>query len=163
MAALPLQGADLPAMAAVQGIYRAATAIRYHLERVVLAPHDLTWTGWVVLWVVWVWDELETRHVAAHAGISKGTLTGVVKTLAARGLVHRRAHPDDGRRVLLSLTPEARELMTTLFPRFNEEEAFVVGWLDDAESTALTGALRKVVARVQGTRPAVEIPGADPG
>jgi hypothetical protein len=67
---------DMSAIAAVSNIYRATNAVRNHLERTVLAPHDLTWTGWVVLWVVWIWGDIETRHVAAEAGISKGTLTG---------------------------------------------------------------------------------------
>jgi hypothetical protein len=67
-----------------------------------LAPHDLTWTGWVVLWVVWIWCDIESRHVATEAGISKGTLTGVASTLIARGLVARR--------VLLALTPAGTEL-----------------------------------------------------
>ena len=42
---------DMRAMAGVSNIYRAAGAVRNHFERTVLAPHDLTWTGWVVLWV----------------------------------------------------------------------------------------------------------------
>ncbi|MGY1813359.1 MarR family winged helix-turn-helix transcriptional regulator [Blastococcus sp. SYSU D00820] len=141
---------DMDAMAAVQNVYRAASEIRNHLERTVLAPHGLTWTGWVVLWVVWIWGDIETRHVAAEAGISKGTLTGVAKTLEARGLLHRRTHPDDARRVLLSLTPAAQELMESVFPQFNKEEAFVVAGLSDAETTSMTAALRKVVAQVQG-------------
>src|SRR5579871_4020376 len=68
---------DMPALAAVSNLYRAAGAIRNHFERTVLAPHDLTWTAWVVLWVVWIWRDIEARHVAGEAGISKGTLTGV--------------------------------------------------------------------------------------
>jgi hypothetical protein len=40
---------DMPAMAAVSNVYRAAGAIRNHFEHTVLAPYNLTWTGWVVL------------------------------------------------------------------------------------------------------------------
>ena len=90
---------DVAAMAAVSNIYRAAGAVRNNFERTVLQPYDLTWTAWVVLWVVWIWQEIETRHVAAEAGISKGTLTGVAATLQRRGLLARRVHPADGRRV----------------------------------------------------------------
>lgn len=141
---------DMPAMAAVQSVYRAASAIRNHLERTVLAPHGLTWTGWVVLWVVWIWAEMETRHVAAEAGISKATLTGVATTLESRGLLRRESHPGDGRRVLLSLTPEGQRLMEKLFPEFNTEEAFVTAELDAAEKEALARSLRTIVGRVQG-------------
>lgn len=50
----------------------AASAVRQHLENSVLRGADLTWTAFVVLWVVWVRGESETRHVAEEAGISKG-------------------------------------------------------------------------------------------
>jgi DNA-binding HxlR family transcriptional regulator len=58
----------------------------------------------------WIWGDIESRHVATEAGISKGTLTGVASTLIARGLVARRVHPDGARRVLLALTPAGTEL-----------------------------------------------------
>jgi len=140
---------DMPAMAAVSNIYRAANAVRNHVERTVLAQHDLTWTGWVVLWVIWIRGEIETRHVAAEVGISKGTLTGVQKTLTERGLVHRAVHPGDARRVLLSLTAPGQRLMTTVFPRFNEQEAFVTSELDEAAQLELARSLRAVVKRAE--------------
>ena len=139
---------DVESMAAVQNIYRAANTIRNHLEQTVLAPHDLTWTGWVVLWVVWIWGDIETRHVALEAGISKGTLTGVIGTLEKRGLLLRRVHPDDARRVLVALTPKGRKLMTTLFPIFNAAEARVTAALSNTEKTNLATSLRAVVAEV---------------
>jgi DNA-binding MarR family transcriptional regulator len=145
---------DAAAMAGVSNIYRAASTVRNHFERTVLAPHELTWTGWVVLWVIWVWSDIETRLVAAEASISKGTLTGVVKTLGARGLVRRRTHPDDARRVLLSLTPAGNRLMAKLFPAFNNQEAFVLQILTPAEIKAMSAVLRKVVLHLQESDPA---------
>ena len=140
---------DMPAMAAVSNLYRAAGAIRNHFEHTVLAPCNLTWTGWVVLWVVWIWEEIETRHVAAEAGISKGTLTGVTSTLEKRGLVARRTHPDAARRVLLSLTPSGLTLMAELFPQFNKQEALVVESLSADEIKTLSAALRKIVVDLE--------------
>jgi MarR family transcriptional regulator, organic hydroperoxide resistance regulator len=146
LAAMPL---DMPAMAAVSNLYRAAGAIRNHFEHTVLAPYNLTWTGWVVLWVVWIWQEIETRHVAAEAGISKGTLTGVAGTLEKRGLVERRTHPDDGRRVLLRLSPSGLQLMAELFPVFNKQETLVVQSLSADEIRVLAAALRKIVVDME--------------
>jgi len=146
LAAMPL---DMPAMAAVSNLYRAAGAIRNHFEHTVLAPYNLTWTGWVVLWVVWIWEEIETRHVAAEAGISKGTLTGVAGTLDKRGLLERRTHPDDGRRVLLRLTPAGLKLMAELFPVLNKQETLVVQSLSAEEVQVLAGALRKIVTGME--------------
>ena len=148
LAGMPL---DMPAMAAVSNVYRAAGAIRNHFEHTVLAPYHLTWTGWVVLWVVWIWEEIETRHVAAEAGISKGTLTGVAGTLEKRGLLERRTHPDDGRRVLLRLSSAGLQLMAELFPVFNKQEAQVVQSLSADEVQVLAAALRKIVANMEDT------------
>src|SRR5215470_18248 len=146
---------NMAAMAAVSNIYRAAGAIRNHFERTVLAPHDLTWTGWVVLWVAWIWEDIEARHVAAEAGISKGTLTGVAGTLERRGLLVRRTHPEDGRRVLLRLSPAGRQLMAELFPVFNKQEALVVQSLSAEEIRVLAAALRKIVVDMEnGPAPA---------
>jgi MarR family transcriptional regulator, organic hydroperoxide resistance regulator len=137
---------DMNSMAAVQNVYRAANAFRNHLESTVLAPHDLTWTGWVVLWVVWIWGDIETRHAATEAGISKGTLTGVVGTLQTRGLLTRRTHPDDARRVLLTLTAKGKRLMLSVFPEFNREEVRLMAALSPVEIDTLTTGLRKAVA-----------------
>jgi DNA-binding MarR family transcriptional regulator len=141
---------NMSAMAAVSNIYRAANAVRNHLERTVLAEHGLTWTGWVVLWVIWIWGDIETQHVAHEAGISKGTLTGVQKTLLSKGLVHRTVPAGDARRVVLSLTAEGDQLMTSAFPAFNAEEAFVTEGLDDAAVQQMAQSLRAVVKRTEG-------------
>jgi DNA-binding MarR family transcriptional regulator len=141
---------DMPAMAVVQNVYRAAGAIRNRVERTVLADHGLTWTGWVVLWVVWIWGEIESRHAAAEAGISKGTLTGVVGTLQTRGLMSRSVHPDDARRALLTLTPKGNRLMVKLFPRFNQEESAVAGALRQEEQVTLARALRQIILQLEG-------------
>jgi MarR family transcriptional regulator, organic hydroperoxide resistance regulator len=137
------------AMAAVSNIYRAAASIRQHVENSVLREAELTWTGFVVLWVVWIFDEMETRYVAEEAGISKGTLTGVARTLESRGLLVRTPHPSDGRMALLSLTPAGDELMHRLFPAFNAEEAFVTDRLNTAQCNQLADGLRQIVAQLE--------------
>jgi len=140
---------DMDAMAAVAGVHRAASAVRNHLERTVLAPHDLTWTAWTVLWVVWVWGDIETRHVAEEAGISKPTLTGVLRTLETRGLLRRRTHPDDARRVLVHVTPRGARLMGQVMPRFNAEEVRVTESLSGDETQALARSLRAMVVDLE--------------
>jgi MarR family transcriptional regulator, organic hydroperoxide resistance regulator len=136
-------------MAVVGNIHRAAAAVRQHVENSVLRASDLTWTAFVVLWVVWIWGEMETRYVAEEAGITKGTLTGIARTLESRGLVSRSDHPSDGRRVLLALTPEGETLMRSLFPDFNAEEAFVVTQLSDEECRQTADALRRIVVQLE--------------
>jgi DNA-binding MarR family transcriptional regulator len=140
---------DMAAMTAMSNLYRTASAVRNHFEQTVLKPAGLTWTGFVVLWVVWIWDSMETRHVAEEAGINKGTLTGVVQTLEGRGLVAREIPATDRRRTFLSLTPEGQKLMAELFPQFNAEEQFVVSTLSERKVKELGSSLRSILAHME--------------
>ncbi|HMM47533.1 MAG TPA: MarR family transcriptional regulator [Thiobacillaceae bacterium] len=48
--------------------------------------------------------------------ITKGTLTGIVDRLAARGWVERVAHDSDRRCQIIRLTPAGQALFETVFP-----------------------------------------------
>ena len=136
---------DVAAMHACASIFRAGNAIRDNVTRDVLRPHDLTWTGFLTLWSIWIWDERESHEVADSVGISKATLTGVVRTLMGRGWLEREVPAHDKRRVTLTLTPEGIELMNSIFPEFNALEADAVSGLSRRETAQLTKLLRKVV------------------
>lgn len=140
---------DADAMHAVSGIHRAANASRNHMTNTVLRPHDLSWTGFVVLWSVWIWGTPETREVAESAGISKATLSGVVKTLMARGWLTRTQSTSDRRFAHLALTSAGASLMEELFPQFNAGEQQLVADLTPEEVEVLTKALRKVVTTAE--------------
>ena len=144
--ALPL---DFMAANALSNLFRAANAIRTELTNRVLRKHDMTWTGFVVLWVVWIWDGMETRHVAESADISKATLTGVVKTLEARGLIRREGDENDRRLVRLRLTEEGVTLMEKLYPEFNAVEAEVIRSLSERKVKDFTRTLRDLVNAVE--------------
>ncbi|MEQ6902698.1 MarR family transcriptional regulator [Nocardioides sp. YIM 152588] len=139
---LPL---DFAASHALLSIYRAANAVRGRLTNAVLRPHDLTWTGFLVLWTLWIWDSMETRDVAESVGISKGTLTGVAKTLMARGLIDRVPSTEDRRLVNLQLSEAGLALMDSIYPEFNKTESRIVGNVDAEQLEIMTAALRSLV------------------
>lgn len=143
------QHLDFAAMAAVSNIYRAANVVRNHMEQKVLADEDLSWAAFTVLFVLWIWGDQQTRHLAAEAGVTKGTLTGVLKTLEKRDLVRRRAHEADGRLVLVSLQANGLEVIERLFPAFNASETLVSSGLTDEEKTQLAALLRKIIRTVE--------------
>ena len=143
---LPL---DFAAATAVSSLYRAANAVRNHLTNTVLREHDLSWTGFTVLWSVWIFGDLETRHAATSAAISKGTLTGVAKTLEARGWLTRETDTRDRRQVHLKLTEQGLALMEDLYPRFNAAEAEVVARISRDDLPDLTDRLRTMVTTVE--------------
>ena len=140
---------DFDSMAVVSNLFRAANAVKNHLERTVLAPHDLSWTGFVVLWVVWIWQPIETRQIAAEVGTSKASITGVLKTLEARKLVIRKQSKTDQRLVLVTLTKSGEKLMKELFPEFNQEESTITSVLAKSEIKSTATSLRKITEITQ--------------
>lgn len=143
---LPL---DFRAMWAISNVFRSSTALRRHLEATVLAPDRLSWTAFTGLWVLWIWGEMESREFAAAVGISRPTATGVLSTLQRRRFVRRRKAEEDGRIVLVSLTPSGRRTIEELFPRFNAEEAKVAAALSAEEQEGLASTLRTLLLRVE--------------
>jgi DNA-binding MarR family transcriptional regulator len=99
----------------------------------------------VVLFVLRIWGSQESRRLAAEAGISGGTLSGVLDTLERKGLVERRAVPEDRRRVEVALTADGTKVVDEVMPAFNREEALVTGGLTDDEMASLARLLRKVL------------------
>ena len=139
---------DFTAMSAVSNIYRAGTSVRNHMERTVLAENELSWIAFTVLWVLWIWGEQETGHVASEAGVTKGTLTGVIRTLEGRKLIVRKIQQGDKRRVDIKLSNAGTKLISKIFPLFNQEEVEVMTGLTAAEQRELARLLRIVNAHM---------------
>ncbi len=136
---------DLAAMAVASNVFRAAQAMRGHLERTVLRGEDLSWAGFSMLFNLWIWGPMETRELAASTGCSRATISGVADTLETRGLVARGGDARDRRLVRLSLTGPGRDRIEALFPRFNAGEATLVRGLSGEEMSTLAALLRRVV------------------
>ncbi len=139
---------DFTAMSAVSNIYRSGSAVRNHMERAVLSDYDLSWVAFTVLWVLWIWGDQETGHVAAETGVTKGTLTGVIKTLLGRKLLRRTPHLDDRRRVSIGLTKSGVQLIEEVFPQFNQHETLAVSALSRSEQLELARLLRLVLGGI---------------
>lgn len=139
------QPLDFASMQAISNIYRAAAAVRRRAERDVLNDAGLSWGGFTILWVLWVWGEMETASLAAECDLAKGTLTGMLSTLEKQDLVRRERVAADRRRVIAALTPAGIELISELFPRFNDFEAKMSVGLADADKDRLAALLRTVI------------------
>jgi DNA-binding MarR family transcriptional regulator len=153
---------DIAAADALSSLFRAANAVRTHLTNRVLRRHEMTWTGFVVMWVVWIWDGMESRNVAEAADISKATLTGVVRTLESRGLMIRESDEHDRRRVRLRLTLEGADLMESLYPEFNAVESEILAQLSTRRVSTFTATLRDVMLAVERQRAGAERGDRDP-
>lgn len=136
---------DFEAAQAIQNIYRAASAVRNRADRELLGIENLSWGGFTILWVLWVWGAKESSELASECDLAKGTVTGMVTTLEKRGLVARTRLTSDRRRVEVALTDSGADLIGRLYPQFNKVEVDLVGGLTDDEQSQLAALLRKVI------------------
>lgn len=140
---------DFESLHAISNIYRAAAAVRRRAEREVLAQYGLSWGGFTILWVLWVWGEMETARLAGECGLAKGTLTGMLTTLGKQGLVERTQVAADKRRVLVALTDEGTATIDEVFPRFNSYETAMASGLSADEKQELARLLSIVITNAQ--------------
>ncbi len=136
---------DFESMLAISNIYRAAAAVRRVAERTILSDYGISWGGFTILWVLWVWDEMETGRLAAECDLSKGTLTGMVNTLERQGLVERSRVASDRRKVVVGLSDDGLGVIKDLFPRFNRYESEMTAGLSASDRRQLARLLRQVV------------------
>lgn len=68
--------------------------------------------------------------LAEHERVAKPSATGIVGRLRDRGLVERTRDPDDGRSAIVSITPEASQLLEQ---RRRERTAYLAGRIDSLD------------------------------
>jgi len=71
--------------------------------------------------------------VGAHMHITSGTMTSVLDTLERNGHIVRLTDPDDRRRVLVDVTPEAQAVLNRLLPEVVQTTTSVLAGLEDKE------------------------------
>ena len=94
--------------------------------------------------------------------ITKGTLTGVVDRLEAQRLVRRSASPEDGRSMIVSLTPAGVRLFERAFAAHLEHLGRALGGLAPAQLQrfeATLRSLRETFESAPGTEPSSTVAG----
>ena len=86
-------------------------------------------------------------ELAAHLGLEKSTVSGLVDRAAHRGLVQRIADPDDARAARVALTPRGREVATSGATDIATDTAALIAPLSAAERAQLVELLRRVAPR----------------
>jgi len=93
------------------------------------------------------------RELGARTLITKGTLTGVVDRLEARGLLRRTPSPDDGRSTIVRLTPAGERLFARVFDaHVGHNAAHFEGWRE-AEFVALERELERLLKALSPADP----------
>jgi len=80
------------------------------MYRKYLSPLDLTYTQYITMLVLWEEELISAGELGRRLYLDSGTLTPVLKSLEAKGLIKRYRAADDERVLTVELTAEGREL-----------------------------------------------------
>jgi MarR family transcriptional regulator, organic hydroperoxide resistance regulator len=91
------------------GLYAASMAIN-RVYKPLLDQLGITYPQYLVLNALWEEDGRTVGSIAERLSLEPSTVTPLVKRLEVSQLVSRTRHPEDERRVVVSLTQRGREL-----------------------------------------------------
>jgi DNA-binding MarR family transcriptional regulator len=89
---------------------------------------------------------LEPSVIAERLLTTTGSMTSLLDTLERRSLIRRLPHPEDRRKLLVEITPEAQKILDELLPSLHARERAV---MFDAFTTSEQRQLLRFVAKLQ--------------
>ncbi|MEP7022806.1 MAG: MarR family winged helix-turn-helix transcriptional regulator [Actinomycetota bacterium] len=113
----------------------------------------------MLLEILWETDGLTPGDLAAQLGIATPTVVKSVNRMTATGLLGRRPDPADARLVRIYVTEHGRAVRGAVEQERDDLERQAISTLTAAEREHLLSALRKIIARFDGTKPAAPGPG----
>lgn len=119
------------------------------LTRRLKAEFDLSTTAGMVLAIVdGAGEPVTPSTIAERAVVTSASVTSLLDTLEKRGLVVRRQHPGDRRKLLIELTDEGRATVDRFLPGAHRLETEILSVLDEDERRQLLSLLARIQARV---------------
>ncbi|MGH1541489.1 MAG: MarR family winged helix-turn-helix transcriptional regulator [Arenicella sp.] len=112
------------------------------IYRPLLDPLGLTYTQFIVLMALWQQDDISISHLAKQAGLSKATMTPLLKRLEQKQLIQRTVQADNERQKNITLTDAGRAL--SLKSGEITEQAFCASGLSKEEANTLIALCKKV-------------------
>ena len=96
-------------------LLRAREAVMSHF-RPMLSAHDMTEQQWRVIRILAEQDTVDASEMADKAFILAPSLTRIIRSLEERGIIAKLKDANDGRRVLLKITPAGLAIINEVAP-----------------------------------------------
>lgn len=96
-------------------LLRAREAVMGHF-RPMLAQHDVTEQQWRVIRILAEAGTLDASEMSERAFILAPSLTRIIKSLEERGFITKSKDAEDGRRILLQITPAGLKIINEVSP-----------------------------------------------
>lgn len=84
------------------------------LYKPILDKHNLTYTQYVAMLVLWENERMTVKEIGQRLHLDSGTLTPLLKKLEQRGLITRHRDTNDDRVVIVNLTEAGVELKSEI-------------------------------------------------
>ncbi|WP_223691162.1 MarR family winged helix-turn-helix transcriptional regulator [Leifsonia poae] len=88
--------------------------------------------------------QLSPKALLQQTLVSSGTMTNRIDRLVSRGLVHRRTDPNDGRGILVQMTPQGLSRVDAAITRLVDAESDLLSSLSPTDQERLAVLLRKL-------------------
>ncbi len=88
--------------------------------------------------------QLSPKALLQQTLVSSGTMTNRIDRLVERGLVERRTDPNDGRGILVHMTPQGLARVDAAITRLVDAEAELLSSLSASDQERLAGLLRRL-------------------
>ena len=98
---------------------------------------------------VGAFEPLSVNELAREANLNKGQASRAAQALVEQGLVRKQDSADDGRGVVLSLTPAGRKACQRTMALIEQRNQEMFGCLDAGEQTLLSTLLDRLIAHAR--------------
>ena len=93
---------------------------------------------------------LSVKLLAQRANLNKSQASRAAQSLVAQGLVHKQDHPEDGRGVVLSLTPQGQQVFQHTMALIAQRNVAIFGCLNAQEQASLSQFFDRLIAHARG-------------
>jgi MarR family 2-MHQ and catechol resistance regulon transcriptional repressor len=119
------------------------------LIRIEMINNNLNITEFSVLESLYLKGKQTIQQIAKSILITSGSMTYVIDKLEQKGLLKRKACPDDRRAIHVILTDDGIDLMNKVMPKHQELIDDMFGSLNHDEAETIVKLLKKVSKRIE--------------
>lgn len=109
----------------------------------------LTMSDGRCLTTIGTFEPLSVKELAEKANLNKGQASRAAQALVDQGLVHKDDHPDDGRGVVLTLTPAGRQVFQRAMDMVTQRNEDIFGCLTAKEQATLSTMFDRLIAHAR--------------
>jgi DNA-binding MarR family transcriptional regulator len=102
---------------------------------------------WRIIMALYAYNDLVFNEVVEQTSMDKARVSRAQRRLVDLGMIETFGDPEDGRKVILSLTPTGIEMCEKILPEAAKREAWFLSALDDHEHKQLDIILDKLMKR----------------